>query len=72
MNRNDPLISFTPLFETLKEQGLVISFLREKNIHPATIAKINKNQSITLGTVALICDILQVPIEKVVRIKINN
>jgi len=62
------LISYAPLFKTLEEKGLVVSSLRDKGIHPTTIASINNNESIKLEKVDKICSILQVPIERVVEI----
>jgi len=64
-------ISYEPLKDTLKKKSLVISALREYGIHPRTIAKINKNESIPLEKIERICIALQVPIEEVVRIKIK-
>jgi DNA-binding Xre family transcriptional regulator len=62
------LISYEPLFETLKEKGLVISSLRGKILHPKTIAAINRGESVNLSTIRDICVYLNVPIEKVVKI----
>jgi DNA-binding Xre family transcriptional regulator len=62
------VISYAPLFKTLEEKGLVVSSLRDKGIHPTTIAQINSNESIKLEKVDKICTILQVPIQKVVEI----
>ena len=62
------MISYAPLFKTLEEKGLVVSSLRDKGIHPTTIASINNNESIKLEKVDKICSILQVPIERVVEI----
>lgn len=66
------MINYSPLFETLKSKGMYISKMREKGLHPTTIAKINRNESISLEKVALICKILDVPIEKVVKIEFDR
>lgn len=65
------MISYDPLIKTLEEKGLVISSLRSKGIHPTTIAKINKNESVSLTKLEEICLILEVPLHKVVEIKLK-
>ncbi|MDQ0270780.1 helix-turn-helix domain-containing protein [Cytobacillus purgationiresistens] len=66
------VISYAPLFKTLEEKEIVISSLRSRGIHPTTIAKINKNDSVSLLKIEEICIILNVPIEKVVEIKLES
>lgn len=61
------MIDFSPLQETLIEKGMVISDMRDKILHPKTIASINRNGDVSLSTVEKICLFLDVPIEKVVR-----
>lgn len=65
------MIDFSPLFETLKEKGLVISVLRG-TLSSTTVTKINKNEMETseydLATIINICLFLEVPVEKVIRI----
>lgn len=70
--RGDFMISYAPLFKTLEEQGLKISSLRTKGIHPTTIAKIHKNESVSLSKLEEICTILNVPLHKVVEINPNK
>jgi DNA-binding Xre family transcriptional regulator len=62
------MISYRPLFETLKERNLVISDLRNTVLHPTTITKIYNNESVSLRKIEKICLHLNVPIEKVVEI----
>lgn len=62
------IISYEPLFKTLEEKKLVISSLRNNPLHPTTIAKIYKNESVSLSKIEEICLVLNVPIEKVVKI----
>ena len=66
------MISFSPLYETLKERGMNISELRAV-LSPDTIANINKahmsaKPKLYLGTIETICLTLDVPIEKVVQV----
>jgi DNA (cytosine-5)-methyltransferase 1 len=51
----------------LEEKNMVISDMRDKILHPKTIAAINKNGDVKLSTIEDICLFLDVPIEKVVR-----
>ncbi|MDR7001621.1 helix-turn-helix transcriptional regulator [Neobacillus niacini] len=61
------MIDFSPLHKTLEEKNMVISDMRDKILHPKTIAAINKNKDVNLSTIEKICLFLDVPIEKVVR-----
>jgi DNA-binding Xre family transcriptional regulator len=62
------MISYEPLLKTLNERNMTISDLRGVCLDSKTIAKFNKGGSLKLSTVERICQYLQVPIEKVVRI----
>jgi DNA-binding Xre family transcriptional regulator len=61
------MIDFSPLRQTLSEKNMVISDMRDKILHPKTIAAINRDGDVNLSTVEKICLFLDVPIEKVVR-----
>ena len=61
------MIDFSPLHKTLEEKNMVISDMRDKILHPKTIAAINRGGDVNLSTVEKICLFLDVPIEKVVR-----
>jgi DNA (cytosine-5)-methyltransferase 1 len=63
------MIDFSPLRETLIEKNMVISDMRDKVLHPKTIAAINRDGDVNLSTIEKICLFLDVPIEKVVRFK---
>ena len=63
------MISYEPLFQTLKTRNMVISDLRDTVLQSKTIAKINKNQSVTLTTIEKICKELNVSIDKVVDVR---
>lgn len=62
------MINFDPLKRTLSEKDMRISDLREYGVHPDVIAKINRNELISLLQIERICTVLGVPIEKVVQI----
>lgn len=66
------MIDFSPLHKTLKDKNMVISDMRNTLLHPRTIAKINKNKDVNLSTIESICIHLNVPIEKVVKIKLQE
>jgi len=61
------MIDFSPLHKTLEEKNMVISDMRDKILHPKTIAAINRDSDVKLSTIEEICLFLNVPIEKVVR-----
>jgi DNA-binding Xre family transcriptional regulator len=62
-------ISYEPLHRTLREKGITMSLMRGTVINSRTQAKINRNESVRLETIADICRYLDVPIEQVVEIK---
>jgi DNA-binding Xre family transcriptional regulator len=65
------MIDFSPLFQTLKEKGIVINSMRDTVLSSRTITKINRNDidgRFYLETIDKICLHLDVPIEKVVKI----
>lgn len=66
------MIDYSPLFRTLEDRDITISSLRDHGIHPSIVSKINKNESLTLTQIDRICQILKVPIEKIVLITIDN
>jgi DNA-binding Xre family transcriptional regulator len=64
------MISYEPLFETLKKRGLKMNDLRSSGtLHPSTIAKINRGEIITIEKIEEICLQLSVRIEDVIEIK---
>jgi putative transcriptional regulator len=67
------VISYAPLFKTLKEKNVqLIDLIRECKLSPATVAKFRKNESVTLETISRVCCYLNVPIERVVIIHCNR
>lgn len=68
-------MSYEPLFKTLAEKGMVLNDLRKGRsdvnlLHPTTISKINQNKPISMEQIAKLCVVLNVPIEKVVKVNI--
>lgn len=62
------MISFDPLWQTLKAKGMNKGDLQKLTGLPSTtIAKIEKNESVTLDVVDRICEALKVPIYDVVE-----
>lgn len=60
--------SYVPLWVTLAERGLKKGDLREKaGLYGNTIAKMSKNQYVSMKVLDKICEALDVPIEKVMR-----
>ena len=57
------MISFDPLWQTLKAKGINKGDLQKlTGLSSTTIAKIGKNESVTLDVVDRICEALKVPI----------
>ena len=61
-------ISYKPLFKTISERYILLTDIaRALEFSSATVAKFDKNELVSLGTIVKICDYLDVPIEKVVQ-----
>ena len=62
-------ISFDPLWKTLIDKKMSKTELTtETQLSKATIAKIGKNESVTLDVIGRICDALECDISSVVEI----
>lgn len=66
------MVDFSPLLQTLSEKGMKMSDLRQV-MSSSTQAKILKNHKVSdskmrLGTLEKICTLLEVPVEKVIKI----
>lgn len=63
------MISYKPLRHTLINNGLkVTNVCKELKISSTIRTKLNKDQPVSLKTIATICNYLDVPIEDVVEI----
>lgn len=67
------MISYKPMFETLKEKRIaLIDVEKGIGISSKVTAKFRKDEHVSLETIARICEFLNVPIEKVVEVKLRN
>lgn len=63
------MIDFSPLWKTLKEKDIsTYCLINEHNLSKGTIDSLKHNRNVTLNTIDNLCQILQVPIEKIVII----
>ena len=63
------MISFAPLWRTLKQKGVTqYQLIHEYNISTGTLDALRKNHSVTLNTIQDLCTILQCPIQDIVEI----
>ncbi len=63
------MIDFSPLWETLKQKGIsTYCLINEYHLSKGTLDSLKHNRNVTLNTVDTLCQILQVPIEKIVTI----
>ena len=63
------MIDYSPLWETMKEKNVsTYALIRDYNFSKGTLDSLKQNRNVTLNTIEMLCKILQVPIEKVVRI----
>jgi DNA-binding Xre family transcriptional regulator len=61
------MIDFSPLHQTLKEKGMLMSDFRDNILSSRTLAKINRNEDVYISTIEKICLYLDVTVDKVVR-----
>ena len=73
MNKNKegvPLISYTPLWQTLKQKNITqYQLINNYGISTGTLDALRKNKSVTLNTIQDLCYILKCPIQDVVIIE---
>jgi DNA-binding Xre family transcriptional regulator len=60
------MISYTPLLAIMKERNLPRGYLREIGLHPTTVAKIYKGESISLESIEIICEKMDLAISNVI------
>lgn len=64
------MITFKPLWETLKTKGVSIySLINKYGISRGTVDNLKHNRNVTLSTVSKLCEILDCNIEDVVEYK---
>lgn len=67
------MIDYSPLWETMKKQNISTYQLIEKHhFSKGTLDSLKHNRNVTLNTIDSLCQILQVPIECIVKITLNN
>lgn len=63
------MIDYSPLWETMKEKNIsTYTLIRNYGFSKGTLDSLKQNRNVTLNTIEMLCRILQVPVEKVVRI----
>ena len=66
------MISYDPLWQTMREKGITTYTLINKyGLSKGTLDSLKHDRNVTLSTVEFLCRILDVPIEKVVRISFS-
>lgn len=67
------MIDYSPLWETMKKKNIsTYVLITQYNVSKGTIDNLKHNRSVTLLTIENLCEILQVPIEKIVKITFEN
>lgn len=67
------MISYEPLWETMKRQGATTYTLREKfGMSHATVQRLQRNQPVTTETLDRLCDILDCELWDIVRYTPNK
>ena len=67
------MITYTPLWETLKKKGISTYTLRVKfNISGSTVQRLRKNMSVSTNTLDDLCELLDCSISDIVEHIPNN
>lgn len=67
------MIDYSPLWETMREKNLsTYRLLNEYHFSRGTLDSLKQNRNVTLNTIDTLCQILQVPIEKIVKIEFEE
>ncbi len=67
------MIDYSPLWETMREKNLsTYRLLNEYHFSRGTLDSLKQNRNVTLNTIDTLCQILQVPIEKIVKIELEE
>ena len=64
------MISYEPLWETMKRKGITQYMLIKKNgVSPAQITRLKRNESVSTHTIDVFCSILDCRVEDIMRIE---
>lgn len=63
------IISYSPLWNTMKERGITQYFLLKSGIDNKTLDSLKKNKNITLFTVEKLCNIIGCTPNEIVEFK---
>ena len=61
------MISYEPLFRTMKEKGITSYRLQQMGFNRSTYYSIKTGKSISTNTVALLCKLLECSVESVIE-----
>lgn len=62
------MISYAPLWETMKKRGVTTyALINKHNVSPYTVTMLKRNQSITMNTLEKLCNILNCTADDVVK-----
>ena len=62
------MISYEPLWETMKRKGVTKYMLIKKNgVSPAQITRLKRNESVSTHTIDVFCSILDCRVEDIMR-----
>ena len=62
------MISYEPLWETMKRKGITQYMLIKKNgVSPAQITRLKRNESVSTHTIDVFCSILDCRVEDIMR-----
>ena len=67
------MITYAPLWETMKKRGISqYSLIHKYNISPAQITRLKRNESVSIHTIDMFCEILRCEVEDIMKYIPNN
>ena len=67
------MISYDNLWKTMKEKGISqYALIKHYNISPGQITRLKRNESVSIHTIDMFCEILQCRVEDIMEYKENE
>lgn len=62
------MMSYAPLFATMKEKGVTqYALIKKHHISPSQITRLKRNESVSTHTIEMFCRILNCPVEDIME-----
>ena len=67
------MFDYDPLWETMREKNIsTYKLLKDYGFSKGTLDSLKQNRNVTMHTIDWLCQVLEVPVEKVVHVSIDE